>query len=212
MNVLICCEESQTVCKAFRELGHNAFSCDIQNCSGGFPEYHIKGDCLLYIEDIYGCGITFITEDGSMHFVKSWDIIIAHPPCTFFSKLGANLYSMGIHTDMQLQRAREFFMRFYNLRYVQPGIKICIENPVPIKRANLPLYSQTIQPYEFGDEFTKLTCLWLYNLPPLIPLCYGCTVGNSRNSAPSWVGVNRNQKMRSKTFNGIAKAMAKQWG
>lgn len=103
--------------------------------------------------------------------------------------------------------AREFFMWFYNLE----GVKLCIENPKPVAMACLPVHTQTIQPYEFGDDYTKLTLLWLKNLPPLIPLCYGYNK-RSLPGIPSWTACHHSAEMRSKTFPGIAKAMAQQWG
>lgn len=195
MRVLVACEESQRVCMAFRDRGHIAFSCDLQECSGGFPQYHIKGDCWSVIES------------------HSWDLIIAHPPCTYLSKAGANLLlkSGGIIKDSRrydaMLAAREFFMRFYNLE----GVRLCIENPIPMARCNLPMHSQTIQPYEFGDPYTKKTLLWLKNLPYLMPYNYGYN-NRSLLGILSWTSVFHDSKNRSKTFPGIVSAMATQWG
>lgn len=189
MKVLIACEESQTVCKAFRANGHIAFSCDIQKCSGGFPQWHIQRDCISLINES----------------LSEWDLIIAHPPCTYLSRVSSVALSSGKHTLSDVESARNFFMFFYNL----PG-RVCIENPVPLTCASLPPYSQTIQPYQFGDNFTKLTCLWLKNLPLLFPFCY-VPKGFTRNCAPSWVGTHSGGKVRSKSFPGIARAMATQW-
>lgn len=211
MNVLICCEESQAVCKAFRQNGHNAFSCDIQSCSGGHPEWHIKGDCLLLINaHRYNNSILVRTQNNQEFWTPcQWDLIIAHPPCTYLARSSAcNMYKNG---DIDIQRynkmisAAQFFMEFFNL----PG-RVCIENPVPMKMACLPGFTQTIQPYEFGDNYTKLTCLWLKNLPYLIPLTYACP-GEKRNFTKSWCAVRSGSKYRSKTFTGIAYAMANQW-
>ncbi len=190
MKVLIACEESQTSCIAFRECGHIAFSCDIQPCSGGHPEWHIQRDVISLIKDS----------------LSEWDLIIAHPPCTMLAKVSSVAFSQGKHTQRDLELARDFFMFFYNLE----NVRVCIENPVPFKRANLPPYSQTIQPYQFGDNWTKLTCLWLKNLPLLIPNCYA-PIGSSRSAAPSFVKHKCGSKARSKSFPGIAKAMATQW-
>lgn len=193
MKVLIACEESQTSCIAFRNLGHIAYSCDLQDCSGGFPEWHIKGDCWDVIE------------------FNNWDLIIAHPPCTYLSIAGAcNMYKNGIIDNERYERmlvARDFFMRFYNLS----GVRLCIENPRAMKMANLPPYSQTIQPFEFGDPYTKLTLLWLKDLPLLFPQVYSV---NKRiaPSCVSWVGTHHGSVQRSKSFAGISAAMAKQWG
>ncbi len=193
MRVLVACEESQRVCGAFRAKGHLAYSCDLQDCSGGHPEWHIKGDCKAVIEH------------------NSWDLIIAHPPCTYLSNAGAcNMYKYGqlnIERYEKLLAAREFFMYFYNLE----GVKVCIENPKPMRLADLPMHSQVIQPYEFGDNFTKMTLLWLKGLPLLFPLCYGENK-RSIDGIESWTSLYRDAKMRSKTFNGIAIAMAEQWG
>ena len=211
MFVLVACEESQAVCIEFRKKGHFAFSCDLQRSFGGFPEFHICCDVTKILPTQRCMPISFITEDSKRHVIPCWDLIIAHPPCTMLSKVSSANYSMGIHTDNDIHRAREFFMQFYNLQFEFPNIRICIENPVPFKLVQLPPFTQTIQPYEYGDNFTKLTCLWLYNLPPLIAQCYGCSFGNSRCSAPSWTSLHRSAKQRSKTFKGIARAMALQW-
>lgn len=193
MKVLVACEESQRVMIAFRELGCLAFSCDLQDCSGGFPEYHIKGDVVPVIEH------------------NSWDLIIAHPPCTYLCVAGAcNLVDKnGNIKDYQrydrMLAAREFFMYFYNLT----GVKVAIENPRPMARAGLPPYSQIIQPFQFGEDYSKQTMLWLKDLPLLMPECYALS---ARKFGESWCEVHRNAKDRSKTFNGVARAMAQQWG
>lgn len=192
MRVLVACEESQRVMIAFRELGHQAFSCDLQDCSGGFPEHHIKGDVIPVIEH------------------NSWDLIIAHPPCTYLCVAGAcNLVDKnGNIKDYQryenMLAAREFFMFFYNLT----GVKVAIENPRPMARANLPPYSQIIQPFQFGENYSKQTMLWLKDLPLLIPECYALS---ARKFGESWCKIHRSAKDRSKTFVGIARAMARQW-
>lgn len=192
MKVLIACEESQTTMKAFRSLGHNAFSCDLQDCSGGMPQYHIKADCRDVIDN------------------GNWDLIIAHPPCTYLSVAGAcNLMNKdGTIKNFQryeeMLKAREFFMYFYNLT----GVRVCIENPRAMKLCQLPLYSQVIQPFQFGDDFSKQTLLWLKDLPYLIPSCYGTS---KRKWVHSWVGEHYGSVQRSKSFPGIAKAMALQW-
>lgn len=211
MNVLVCCEESQAVCKAFREKGHYAFSCDIQRCSGGHPEWHINADCLQFLDaHRNNRSISFFTEDNCLHCSPGrWDLIIAHPPCTYLARSSScNMYVNG-KIDFQRYEnmilAKQFFMNFYNL-----SGRVAIENPVPMKLAGLPRFTQTIQPYEFGDNYTKLTCLWLKNLPYLMPLTYACP-GEKRNFAISWCSVRSGSKNRSKTFKGIACAMAQQW-
>lgn len=195
MRVLIACEESQTACIAFRKLGHLAFSCDLQPCSGGYPEYHIQADCREVIEH------------------NSWDLIIAHPPCTYLSVAGAcNLIRDGkIINDLRYQKmleAREFFMYFYNLPSM---VRVCIENPRAMKLCQLPPYSQVIQPFQFGDPYTKQTLLWLKRLPYLFPDCYS-TSKRVSSGCTSWVGTHYGSIQRSKSFQGIANAMAKQWG
>lgn len=154
MNVLVACEESQEVCKAFREKGHNAFSCDVQEPSGGHPEWHILGDALEAIN-----GGEIVTMDGIRHNVGKWDLLIAHPPCTYLSNVGAAwLYKKFDNKSyVELERlnkgfdAKEFFLKFYNA----PIDKIAIENPIPSGVYRLPKYSQVIQPYEYGHPYSK---------------------------------------------------------
>lgn len=186
MRVLVGCEESQRVMSAFRALGHDAFSCDLKDPSGGFPEYHLKCDIFDVLYD-------------------DWDLVIAHPPCTYLTKAGAQLllkdgkvingerYNNGL-------AARDFFMRIYN----SPCKRLCIENPTPLKIYDLPECSQVIQPYYFGDPYSKRTLLWLKNLPPLMATC----IVPEFKSYTSTVGT---AELRSKTFFGIATAMANQW-
>lgn len=232
MNVLVACEESQRVCTAFREKGHNAFSCDIQPCSGGHPEWHIQGDVLKILNptqfqtpvgDVYE-GIEFKTTDGVWHTVQpKWDLIIAHPPCTYLTNAGARwLYAGGKLNEERYKKgieAKEFFIKFLDADCE----KICVENPVPSSVYGLPPYSQTVQPYEHGHPNTKKTCLWLKGLEILKPTNtvepvrgrrFKQNNGKYRYSCWEMVqkgGKNR-AKERSKTFEGIAKAMAEQWG
>ena len=200
--VLIACEESQEVCKAFRELGHEAYSCDLLECSGGHPEWHIKGNVLEQLN-------------------KEWDIIIAHPPCTYMSKAGARFMypTAGNIDEERLKKAlqgKEFFMEILNAKCKY----ICVENPTPLKVVGLPKESQVIQPYQFGHPYSKRTLLWLKNLPELKPTNilkeykpflpsntsqFAKGKGGSR-------GIAKNSKEASKTFRGVAKAMAEQWG
>ena len=210
MNVLVACEESQRVCTAFREKGHNAFSCDIIECSGGHPEWHIRWDALALLNG----NCSFITCDGEMHTLNGkWDLIIAHPPCTYLSNAGARfLYPKGILDEKRLQKgieAKEFFMAFYNADCE----KICIENPIPSKIYGLPQYSQTVQPYEHGHPVQKKTCFWLKGLENLKPTNI-VTERQSTKVAGNWFnkGGKDRSKNRAKTFPGIAKAMAEQWG
>jgi hypothetical protein len=194
MKVLVACEESQRVCIAFREKGHEAYSCDIEPCSGGHPEWHIQDDVLKHLD-------------------KDWDLIIAHPPCTYLSNAGARfLYPKGILNQDRLKKgleAKEFFMKLYNANCP----KICVENPVSSKIFEMPQHTQEIQPFEFGHPFKKKTRLWLKGLDPLKPTEI-VEVSESTKIAGNWFnkGGKDRQKNRSKTFEGIAKAMAEQWG
>ena len=221
MKVLVACEESQAVCKAFRERGHEAYSCDVQEPSGGHPEWHILGDAL---EAIKGGQIT--TMDGQTHDVGRWDLLIAHPPCTYLTAAGAVRLFNRDHTVKDWDRelsgwaARRFF-----LRILFSGIeKIAVENPCPLKWFDLPAYDQIIEPNMFGDPWKKRTCLWLRNLPPLTPtnvveakgLWVGSTSkresGTGRIKSGYTLKSTRDSKNRAKTFPGIAAAMAEQWG
>lgn len=230
MNVLIACEESQRICISFREKGHNAFSCDLQPCSGGHPEWHIKGDVLKFLnpsrQTIPGddwFGFKFRTQDGVLHCIDGkWDLIIAHPPCTKLSNAGARWLFAGGKLNQQRYedglKAKEFFMAFYNADCE----RICIENPTPSGIYNLPPHTQTVQPYEHGEPWSKKTLLWLKNLNPLRPTNIVeehrpyCTSGSySRNHEQKYRGASRkggSSKSRSKTFWGIARSMADQWG
>ena len=171
MKVLVACEESQAVCKAFRERGHEAYSCDIIECSGGHPEWHIQGDVLPIINGYKTPTDIIITQDGFAHCVpKRWDLIIAHPPCTYMSKAGARFMYLtaGVVNQERLKKAlqaKEFFMQIMNA----DCDKICIENPTPLKVVDLPKESQVIQPYYFGHPYSKRTLLWLKGLPELKP-------------------------------------------
>lgn len=196
MKILIACEESQTVCKAFRAKGHEAYSCDILPCSGGHPEWHIQGDA---IKEAYS---------------GKYDMMIAHPPCTYLSNAGApHLYKGRVLNQERYKKGlkgKEFFMKLLNA----PIEKICVENPTPSKIFDLPKHSQVIQPYEHGHPFQKRTLLWLKNLPEIKPT--KITEERQPTTTAEWfnrgeIGVAR-QIRRSKTFQGIAEAMAEQWG
>lgn len=203
LNVLICCEESQEVCKAFRQLGHGAFSNDLKDCSGGHPEWHIKGDAIAAL------------------YSRKWDLVIAHPPCTRIANSGFQwLAKRGLYPD--LKEGMRFFNAFAD--YGREGNRICIENPIPHYLAvngfegeqGIGKYNQIIQPYQFGHLEKKATCLWLFNLPELkgtrnvyremMKLDYKerakihyCPPGKDR------------AEIRSKTYSGIAEAMALQY-
>lgn len=197
MKVLIGCEESQAVCIEFRKLGHEAYSCDLQECSGGHPEWHLQMDVFEAVK-----------------LIKP-ELGIFHPPCTYLSNAGAiHLFPKGIlNQDRYLKglQARDFFMRILEL----PIKKICIENPTPSKIYQLPIAMQTIQPFHFGDAFQKRTLLWLRGIPLLkstnIVLPKAKWISSRRGDSIK-NGCQTNKKMRSKTFPGIAKAMAEQWG
>ena len=217
LNVLCACEESQAVTIEMRRLGHNAFSCDIQECSGGHPEWHIMGDVLPLING----RCRFQTMDGKWHEIEgTWDLLIAFPPCTYMTNAGA--VRMRVKGEIQPERyakameAKAFFMAFYNADCP----RIAIENPTPMKLIGLPSYDQAIQPYHFGHPYSKRTCLWLRNVPPLFATCFvdhhtpyvngGCKDANG-NYRRAQGRKERDPKTRSKTFPGIARAMAEQW-
>lgn len=219
LNVLVACEESQTVCKAFRARGFNAFSCDIQDCSGGHPEWHIMGDVIPLLNG----DISFVTRGGCRETVNGrWDLIIAHPPCTDLAVSGAAHFAKK-QKDGRQQKSIVFFM--------QTALAWCdhvaVENPICIMSSAWRKPDQIIQPYQFGHEARKSTCLWLRNLPKLIPtkivdcgkvdkngFSYGASATyatDENGKILSWSDP-RTAKIRSKTFQGIADAMAQQWG
>ncbi len=201
MKVLIACEESQTVCKAFRANGHEAYSCDILDCSGGRPEWHIKGDVLQQLD-------------------KDWDLVIAHPPCTYLTVTGNRWFNIEKYGDKARQRHRDrkeavnFFMAFTQLE-----CPYAIENPVGIMSTNWRKPDQKVHPYHFGDPFEKTTCWWLSDLPLLK---YTNVVKppprqqiKGGKSMPEWYSnapKKDRARIRSKTFEGMAQAMADQWG
>ena len=221
MKVLVACEESQAVCSAFRERGHEAYSADIQECSGGHPEWHIMGDCLPLIDG----DCEFDTMDGQHHMCfGKWDLLIAHPPCTYLTVTGNRWFNIERYGEKAIQRisdredAKKFFMKFVNA----DCDKIVIENPVGIMSTEYRKPDQIIQPYMFGDAFEKKTCLWLKNVAclkktnevtPPERLKF-----DSGKSMPAWyaeawhLSKEERSKIRSKTFPGIAQAMAEQWG
>lgn len=230
MNVLVACEESQRVCIAFREKGHNTFSCDILPCSGGHPEWHIQDDVLKilnpsnYFPYFYDC-IRFSTMDGLLHEIKGkWDLIIAHPPCIYLTVTGNAWFNVDKYGEKAIkrmnerQKAIEFFMCFVNADCE----KIVIENPVGVMSSFYRKPDQIVQPYLFGDPFEKRTCLWEKGVPMLRPTNIVSppprVFFNSGISMPKWYAdcwnLPKAQRriMRSKTFPGIANAMADQWG
>lgn len=232
MKVLIACEESQAVTKEFRRLGHKAYSCDLLPCSGGHPEWHFKTDIFEIIKNNGG-----LLETGiEAHIDGTWDMMIAHPPCTYLSVSGAQWYyhpdDKHLPTEKrrphpkfpnraeQREEAVDFFLKLAKV----PIKRIAVENPVSIISSRWRKPNQIVQPYMFGDEATKTTCLWLKNLPHLFPTEI---VGKgerikfkSGKSQPKWYSdalvkaktPQERRTLRSKTFPGIAKAMATQWG
>ena len=195
MKILVACEESQAVTIELRKLGHEAYSCDIEPCSGGHPEWHLQQDVLPLLK-------------------MKWDMIIAHPPCTFLSNPGARfLYPNGQLNHERYQKglkAKDFFMELYNSNCP----KIAVENPIPSRVYGLPPYTQIIQPYEFGHPYSKKTCLWLKGLPNLEPT--NILPEDQRKStkrAGNWLnkGGKDGKKNRAKTCSARTKAMAEQW-
>ncbi len=195
MLILVACEESQAVTIELRKLGHEAYSCDLLDCSGGHPEWHIKGDVLKLVN-------------------KDWDMMIAFPPCTHLSVSGAKHFE-GKRADGRQQQGIDFFMEFVNA----PIKKICIENPIGIMNTIYRKPDQIIQPWQFGDEAQKTTCLWLKNLNKLEPtnivskgeMKEGIMKTGKKYRIPKWFSDNKSSVIRSKTFPGIAKAMAEQF-
>lgn len=200
-SILIACEESQTECVAWRTAGFDAYSCDIQKCSGNHPEWHICNDVTPYLQGEKH----FITQLGERKHVKEWRLIIAHPPCTYLTaasnvhmynapgKINPERYKQGL-------QAASFFRKCLSAK----AEFVCVENPRPFRMWHFPKPSFVAQPYQFGEPWSKRTYYWLKNLPPLIPTCYCVNVKSFTNSR-------RGGKARSKSFQGIAQAMVKQW-
>lgn len=222
MNVLVACEESQRVCTAFRERGHRAFSCDIQECSGGHPEWHIHGDALKVVG-----GGDFLTMDGKKHYTERWDMIIAHPPCTYLTVTGNRWFNVekygekAIERQKQREKAVDFFMRFINA----DCDRIAVENPIGCMSTLYKKPSQIIQPWMFGHPTVKKTCLWLKGLPELKPTNivevdtsdvyeYVAKNGHIKHDSRNRSRCKTSERSvhRSKTFTGIAEAMSEQWG
>lgn len=224
MNILIACEESQAICSEYRKRGHRAFSCDLQECSGGHPEWHIKGDVLPLLDG--DCDFTL--ENGETdHQEGKWDLIIAHPPCTFLTVTGNRWFNVEKYGEKAIQRAKdreeavEFFMRFVNADCDH----IAIENPIGCMSSRYRKPDQIIQPWQFGHPTSKATCLWLKGLPKLEPTNI---VEVDKSDIFEWVDKNTGRvkhdsrtranmpkkeraKLRSKTFPGVAEAIADQW-
>lgn len=208
MKVLVACEESQRVCIAFRERGHEAYSCDILEPSGGHPEWHILGDCLKILS-----GGVFDTMDGTEHSIEKWDLIIAFPPCTYTSNAGACHLFKGKRLNLQRFYKGLCGKALFETIRKADCEKIAVENPVPSKIYGYESPSQIIQPYEFGHPISKKTCLWLKGLEPLQPTNI-VKPTQSCHDAHTWfsTGGKDRQRKRSITFQGIADAFAQQWG
>lgn len=221
MNVLVACEESQRVTIEFRKLGHNAYSCDLLECSGNHPEWHIKKDVTLLLNG----NCIFYTVDGVEHEISGkWDMIIAFPPCTYLTVTGNRWFNYKKYGDKAIQRmldrndAIKFFMTIANA----DCDKIAIENPVGIMSTHWRKPDQIIQPYQFGDAYEKRTCLWLKGLSTLTPtkiveIPNRIQFKSGKTMAKWYVeagNLSKEQRalVRSKTFPGIARAMAEQWG
>ena len=217
MRVLVACEESQAVTTELRRLGHEAYSCDIIDCSGGHPEWHIKWDALALING----NCSFLTCDGELHRVDGkWDMLIAHPPCTYLTNAGARHLWKGHQLNRERYEkgleAKAFFMAFLNA----DCDRIAVENPIPSKVFELPKYTQTVQPFEYGHPFTKKNCFWLKGLEPLMPTdivepvatwCPSGSYSHKHGDKHRGMFTKDRARNRSKTFPGIAKAMAEQW-
>ena len=204
MKILVACEESQAVTKELRALGHEAYSCDIEPCSGGHPEWHLQQDVIPLLEE-------------------KWDMIIAFPPCTYLTNTGNSWFNVEKYGEKALQRykdrekAIEFFMLFANADCE----RIAIENPIGCMSTVYRKPNQIIHPYMFGDAERKATCLWLKGLPELVPTNIVepriIKYKNGKGTDSPWhmetmsLPPKERAKMRSKTFPGIAKAMATQW-
>lgn len=236
MKILVACEESQAVTKELRRLGHEAYSCDIIDCSGGHPEWHIRQNVLTLLnpEELPfggGAGIGFFTDDGEWHFVDGkWDMILSFPPCTYLTVAGNRYFNVERYGDKAKERIRlseeaaDFFMQFVNADCE----RIAIENPVGRMNTLYRKPDQIINPFNFGHPVAKKTCLWLKGLPQLEhteevePELIHSKGKSGGYSGPSWYVTDENGKIlswndprtarvRSKTYLGIAKAMAEQW-
>ena len=198
--VLIACEESQEECKAFRELGHIAFSCDIQPCiKTGMPGWHIQGDVTPFLQ-----GATqFTTQDGVQHVVPGWDLIVAHPPCTYLCRVSSVQMFDNEHIKWSRLRSMILARRFFFQCLDAAAPYVAVENPIPMRRANLPKPSCYACPSWFGVKYTKKTLYWLKNLPPIMPAIF-------HNHPKEFVKASRG-KYRSRTFPQLAQALAQQW-
>ena len=220
MKALVACEESQAVTTELRKRGWEAYSCDIQECSGGHNEWHVNQDVVPLVNG----NCTFKTMDGVEHTIEGkWDLLVAHPPCTYLTVTGNRWFNVEKYGEKATQRARDredavkFFMVFANADCDH----ICIENPVGIMSTRWRKADQIIQPWMFGDAAEKKTCLWLKGLSPLIPTNVVTPPPRkefkSGNTMPEWYSSlwhlpkEERSRLRSKTFPGIAEAIADQF-
>lgn len=200
INVLIACEESQSECSAFLRHGCNAYSCDLQPCSGRYPGRHIVGD----VRSMFVPGSIVHTSDGMPLAIPKWHLIIAHPPCTYLTKAASHLLFAGHQLNAERYKlgvdAAQFFFEMLNA----PAPYVAVENPVPCKIFGLPRSSFAFDPCDFGAPWRKRTWLWLRNLPPLI-----ASIESAKKK--SWVRCTRGGKKRSKSFDCVSESMAAQW-
>lgn len=231
MRIIVACEESQAITKELRKLGHDAYSCDLLPCSGGHPEWHFQEDIFKIIKNQGG-----LLQDGNKNIsTMKWEMMIAHPPCTYLTVSGNRWFYHPDDKDLPLLhrrphprfpnriKDRENALKFFKKLYKVPIKKIAIENPIGIVSTRFQKPSQIVQPYMFGDPATKTTCLWLRGLPLLEPtnlVDKGERIFfKSGKSQPKWYSdalvqartAEERRTLRSKTFPGMAKAMAMQW-
>lgn len=218
MKVLVACEESQRVCIAFREQGHEAYSCDIQDCSGGHPEWHIKQNVLMILDG--NCAV-YLQTGKAKYIDGKWDLIIAHPPCTRLCASGQRWLYFGDEEYRHKKRIEQLEAISFFYKFVMADCeRIAIENPVGIMSTCYRKPDQIYNPYDFeGETECKKTCLWLKGVAPLIPTqvipkeerTQGIWKAQFNGKSYGWSSP-ETAKLRSKTPIGVAKAMAKQWG
>lgn len=217
MKILVACEESQAVTIELRRLGHEAYSCDIEPCSGGHPEWHIMQNVLPLLNG----NCSFKTMDGTEHSIETrWDMIIAFPPCTKTSNAGARHLWKGGKLNIERYYDGLCGKALFMAIWAADCDRVVIENPTPSRIFNYPEPTQTIQPYEYGDPFTKKTLLWERGVPALIPTnivtpertwCPSGSYSKQHCERHRGMFTTDRAKNRAKTFPGIAKAMAEQW-
>ena len=248
MKILVACEESQAVTKELRKLGHEAFSCDLLPCSGGHPEWHFQEDVIQVMNGWFDSNEVTINKNFDLkfnvwediqefeykdHYIRQigweWDMMIAHPPCTFLAVSGARwLYNKDGSKNVERYKNQAEALNFVQMLMDAPINKIVIENPISVISSNIRKPDQIVQPWMFGDKAQKSTCLWLKNLPKLEPtnivdkgeFIEFISKKGVKKKQPKWYfDALKNAKttaerrtLRSKTFKGMAEAMANQWG